>query len=152
MFEIDEWQPSSAPPPLSLAEITDDPDQAAAWLAVEAPGPDAVAALSLLDPAGLSHGGRVDALVALERHLAWLAGMQAQVLAVMAADDPSEDRWVREEVGCALRLSALTAQRRLAVARNPDRDAGGDGAGVTPGPDQLPARDDPRRSHLRARR
>ncbi len=109
MFEV-------SPPPLRLAEITDDPDQAAAWLAAEAPGPDAVAALSLLDPAGLSHGGRVDALVALERHLAWLAGMQQRLLAVMAADDRSEDRWVREDVGCALRLSPLTAQRRLAVA------------------------------------
>ena len=104
------------PPPLSLAEVTEDPDQAAAWLAVEAPGPDAVAGLSLLDPGVLSHGGRVDVLVALERQVAWLAGVQAQVLAAMAADDGSEDRWVREEVGCALRLSALTAQRRLAVA------------------------------------
>ncbi len=116
MFEIDEWQPPTAPPPLTLAEITDDPDQAAAWLAGEAPGPDAVGALSLLDPAGLSPGGRVDVLVALERHLAWFAGMQAQVLAAMAAHDGSEDRWVREEVGCALRLSAVTAQRHLAVA------------------------------------
>ncbi len=116
MFEVDEWQPPTAPPPLSLAEITDDPDQAAAWLAGQAPGPDAVAALSMLDLAGLSPGGRVDVLVALERHLAWLSGVQAQVLAAMAADDGSEDRWVREEVGCALRLSAVTAQRRLAVA------------------------------------
>ncbi len=113
---MDEWQPPTAPPPLSLAEITDDPDQAAAWLAAETPGADAAAALSLLDPAALSHGGRVDALVALERHLAWLSGVQQRVLAVMAADDTSEDRWVREEVGCALRLSAVTAQRRLAVA------------------------------------
>ncbi len=103
-------------PPLSLSEITEDPDQAAAWLAVEAPGPDAVAGLSLLDPGVLSHAGRVDVLVAIERHLAWLTGMQEQVLAAMAADDGSADRWVREEVGCALRLSALTAQRRLAVA------------------------------------
>ncbi len=116
MFEVDEWQPPAVAPPLTLAEITEDPDQAAAWLAVEAPGPDAVAGLSLLDPGVLSHAGRVDVLVALERHLAWLAGVQAQVLAAMAADDGSEDRWVREEVGCALRLSALTAQRRLAVA------------------------------------
>ncbi len=54
-----------------------------AWLAVEAPGPDAVAALSLLDPATLSPGGRVDALLALERQAAWLAAMQARVLAVI---------------------------------------------------------------------
>ena len=65
----------------------------------------------------LSHGARVDALVAIERHLAWLAAVQAQLLAVMAAEDNSQDRWVREEVGCALRLSGLTAQRRLAIAQ-----------------------------------
>ena len=35
----------------------------------------------------------------------------------MAAEDNSQDRWVREEVGCALRLSGLTAQRRLAIAQ-----------------------------------
>ncbi len=116
MFEVDERQPPAAPPPLSLAEITDDPDQAAAWLAGQAPGADAIGALSVLDPAVLSRGGRVDALVAIEQHLAWLSGMQQRVLAVMAADDTTEDRWVREEVGCALRLSAVTAQRRLAVA------------------------------------
>ncbi len=116
MFEVDEWQPPTGPPPLTPAEITEDPDQAAAWLAGQAPGPDAIGALSVLDPAGLSPGGRVDVLVALERHLAWLSGMQQRVLAAMAADDTSEDRWVREEVGCALRLSAVTAQRRLAVA------------------------------------
>ncbi len=116
MFEVDERQPPTAPPPLTLAEITDDPDQAAACLAGQAPGPDAIGALSLLDPAVLSPGGRVDALVAIEQHLAWLSGMQQRVLAAMAADDTSEDRWVREEVGCALRLSTVTAQRRLAVA------------------------------------
>ena len=76
-----------------------------------------MSALSLLDPAALSPGGRVDALVAVERQAAWLAGMQARVLAAMSADDPSAERWVREDVGCALRLSAVTAQRRLAVAQ-----------------------------------
>jgi hypothetical protein len=111
-------------PPLSVAEIVDDPDQAAAWLAADRPGPDRVAAISMLDPATLSHAGRVDLLVALERHLAWLSAAQQRVLASMA-DHPHEaadpfDRtgasWVREDVACALRLSGITAQRRLAVA------------------------------------
>jgi hypothetical protein len=111
-------------PPLGVAEIVDDPDQAAAWLAVERPGPDAVAAMSMLDPALLSHGGRVDLLVALERQQAWLAARQQRVLAAMAehphdAADPADrtgTSWVREDVACALRLSAVTAQRRLAIA------------------------------------
>ena len=70
--------PVTAPPPLSLAEIAEDPDQAAAWLALERPGPESVTAISMLEPAALSPGGRIDALVAVERHLAWLAGMQAR--------------------------------------------------------------------------
>ncbi len=111
-------------PPLSVAELVDDPDRAAAWLAVERPGPDAVAAMSMLDPALLSHGGRVDLLVAIERQQAWLAARQQRVLAAMAdhphdAADPLDRTgasWVREDVACALRLSGLTAQSRLHTA------------------------------------
>jgi hypothetical protein len=117
MFEVEA-------PPLSVAETVDDPDQAAAWLAVERPGPDAVAAMSMLDPALLSHAGRIDLLVALERQQAWLAARQQRVLAAVAdhphdAADPLDrtgTSWVREDVACALRLSAVTAQRRLAIA------------------------------------
>jgi hypothetical protein len=58
----------------------------AAELAPARPGPDLIAALSLLDPSTLSHAGRVDLLVALERHAAWLAAVQQHVLASMAAD------------------------------------------------------------------
>ena len=65
----------------------------------------------MLEPAALSPGGRVDALVAIERQLAWLAAMQTRLLAVMVATDHSDDRWVREEVGCALRLLGLPPVR-----------------------------------------
>ncbi len=117
MFEVEA-------PPLSVAEIADDPDQTAAWLAGDRPGPDAVAAISMLDPATLSHAGRIDLLVALERQQAWLAARQQRVLAAMAdhadsAADPLDrtgTSWVREDVACALRLSALTAQSRLHTA------------------------------------
>jgi hypothetical protein len=111
-------------PPLSVAEIVDDPDQAAACLAAERPGPHTVAAISMLDPATLSHAGRVDLLVALERQQAWLAARQQRVLAAMAehtdsAADPADrtgTSWVREDVACALRLSGVTAQSRLHTA------------------------------------
>jgi hypothetical protein len=111
-------------PPLTAAEIADDPDQAAACLAADRPGPDAVAAMSMLDPALLSHAGRVDLLVAIERQHAWLAARQQRVLAAMAehadaAADPLDrtgTSWVREDVACALCLSAVTAQSRLHTA------------------------------------
>src|SRR5439155_16239095 len=62
-----------------------------------------------------------------ERQQAWLSGLQQRLLAAMAdhahAAATSADRverldadWVREDVACALRLSAVTAQARLDVA------------------------------------
>lgn len=79
------------------------------------PGPEAISALSRLDPAEVDLGSRVDLLRAWERQLSWVAARQAEVLAVLG--EPSEDDWTREEVSAALRLSAGTAQRRLDVAR-----------------------------------
>ncbi len=117
------------PPPLTEAEIFDAPDAAAAYLAGLRPGGADGAALRLLDPSALSAAGRVDALVAIEKQLAWLAGVQQRLLAGMLADpltpdDPHdalgalERGWVREEVACALRLPAGSAQARLVVAHD----------------------------------
>jgi hypothetical protein len=119
MFDV------AAPPP-SAADVVEQPGSVAAELAAARPGPDLIPALSLLDPATLAHAGRVDLLVALERHAAWLAAVQQRVLAAMAADPAAEadpvDRtgrgWVREDVSSALRLSGVTAQRRLDVAQS----------------------------------
>jgi Domain of unknown function (DUF222)/HNH endonuclease len=113
-----------APPPPSVVDVLEQPESVAAELAAARPGPDLIPALSLLDPSALSHAGRVDLLVALERHAAWLAAVQQQVLAAMAADpvaaadpvDRTGRAWVREDVSCALHLSGITAQRRLDVA------------------------------------
>jgi hypothetical protein len=76
----------SVPPPPSAVDVLEQPGSVAAELAAARPGPDLIAALSLLDPSTLSHAGRVDLLVALERHAAWLAAVQQHVLASMAAD------------------------------------------------------------------
>jgi hypothetical protein len=113
------------PPPPGVADVLEQPGSVAAELAASRPAPDLIPALSLLDPSVLSHAGRVDLLVALERHAAWLAAVQQQVLASMAADpvavadpvDRAGRAWVREDVSCALRLSGITAQRRLDVAQ-----------------------------------
>ena len=106
----------TTPPPLSVAEIVDAPDQAAAWASVERPGPDVLAAVSMLDPDSLDQAGRVDLLVALERAAAWVAGMQQRALAGIAAHQSEWAEWTREDVACALRMSGVSAQRRLAVA------------------------------------
>src|SRR5437762_2632321 len=99
------------------------PDDTAAWLAGAEPGPDAAGPLAMLDPARLSATRRIDALVAIERQLAWLSRLQQRLLAAMAdhaaTAAASDDRlasleasWAREDVACALRLSAVTAQAR----------------------------------------
>jgi hypothetical protein len=114
------------PPPPGAVDVLEQPGSVAAELAAARPAPDLIPALSLLDPSALSHAGRVDLLVALERHAAWLAAVQQEVLAAMAADpvaaadpvDRTGRAWVREDVSCALRLSGVTAQRRLDVAQS----------------------------------
>ncbi|MBQ0988462.1 DUF222 domain-containing protein, partial [Streptomyces sp. F63] len=75
----------------------------------------------------LSRAGRIDALRAWERHIAWIQAQQVGLLADIEADAleavPNEIGWVDydwdfacEDVACALRLSGVTAADRLAVA------------------------------------
>lgn len=109
-------------PPLSRVDVLASPDSAAAELANSLPRPDDVSALLMLDPEALSDAGRVDLLVAFERHIAMLQAAQQQVLASLdgRALDWSGKRvvdYTREQVGAALRLSPGTAERRLSVAR-----------------------------------
>lgn len=68
-------------PPISDVDVLDSPDSAAAELASTPPRPDNVPTLLMLDPDALSDGGRVDLLVALERHIAMLQAAQQQILA-----------------------------------------------------------------------
>ena len=104
-------------PPAALSDVLDSPDAVAAELARVKPAPEDAVTLSLLDLGTLSAAGRVDLLVALERQAAWVAAQQQRVLARMAVDQSDERGWVREDVACALRLSGMTARRRLAVAQ-----------------------------------
>jgi Domain of unknown function (DUF222)/HNH endonuclease len=99
------------------------PDDVAAWAASVTPGSAVVTPLTVLDPARLSYAGRIDALAALDKHISWIQAQQHRLLAVMAADPavstPAgelDKQWVREDVACALRLSAVTATDRLELA------------------------------------
>ena len=119
----DEPLPDSLMP--SIVDALVAPDHTVAVLAsVVAPGGDAVAAMAAVDLGRLSHPGRVDALVAIERQIAWLQARQTRLLALMATDpraaadavDPGGKNWVREDVACALRLPAGSAAAVLAEA------------------------------------
>ncbi|WP_327188550.1 HNH endonuclease signature motif containing protein [Streptomyces xinghaiensis] len=102
-------------------------DEWAAHLASAIPGPQTAAMLALLERGQLSTTGRIDALKAWERHVAWIQAQQVGLLADIEADAleaaPDELGWVDydwnfacEDVACALRLSGNTAADRLAVA------------------------------------
>src|SRR6059058_3461020 len=82
-------------------------------LAAVRPTVVALARLGSTDFAALSQKERVDALLVLEQHRAWLDGLQQQVLAEVSLGDTSEDKWIKEEVACALRLAPQTAGARL---------------------------------------
>ncbi len=85
----------------------------------------------MLDPHRLSETGRVDALIAWEKLLAWTHAQQLKLLAVMAGRsvqaaasfDAIDKNWVREDVATALRLSGAAATDRLCLARAATRMA-----------------------------
>lgn len=109
------------------------PDEWAAYLTQATPEAATASMLQLLDAEKLSYSGRIDALKALERHMAWMQGLQARLLAALDADtdgnqNPEAGRewwahdfdFVVDEVACALKLSSISAGDRLRVARELD--------------------------------
>src|SRR5215472_4116190 len=116
------------PPPVSEVDVLASPDAVAAELATSLPRAEDTSALAMLEPDALSDAGRVDLLVAFERHIALLQAAQQQVLASLdgRALDWSGTKlidYTREQVGAAPRLSPGTAERRLSIGADPPRAA-----------------------------
>lgn len=105
-----------------------DADECAAW-AANAPMTEGVLTpFGVLDPARLSQDGCIDALLGLERTIAWAQAQQARIMAEAAAHPepvpaPRRDGAdyallsLAHELACALRWSTDTAMSRLAQAR-----------------------------------
>jgi hypothetical protein len=102
------------------------PDLVAEWAAAAKPGPSVGAALAGLDPVALSGYGKVDALVAAQRQVAFWQARAHRLLAALAAEPPVTGsaretylakQYVREQVCCALGVSAVTAAERIARAQ-----------------------------------
>ena len=92
------------------------PDEAAAGLAVATPQALPVEALDELVPSVLSADGRIDALVAVERHIGMLQARSAELLAAIEAGDSTADGWARESVAAALRVPPASMKTRMSVA------------------------------------
>ena len=124
MDDGDGGGPEPLPYVPSLLDADVVPDDVAAWAASVTPGTAPLKPLEHVELRRLSYAGRVDALTALERHISWLQALQLRLLALMANDPvvPGsvgglDKQWVKEDVACALRLSARTAGDRLEFAK-----------------------------------
>jgi hypothetical protein len=120
-FGPDELEPEPYVPTVMDADLF--PDDVAAWAASVDPGSATGKPLAVLELARLSAAGRVDALVATQRQIAWHQARQQRLLALMAAEPvvagpvgELDKEWVREDVACALRLSSGHAASSLAQA------------------------------------
>ena len=107
---------SSAPPSVLDARVF--PDATAAGLAQWAPQAGLVPVLDELTPAVLAADGRIDALVAVERHIAMLQARSAELLAAIDAGDATEDGWARDAVAAALRVPPASMKTRMSDARD----------------------------------
>ena len=70
VLSSDEPVPLAYVPTLLDAAVA--PDDVAAWAASVTPGSAVVKTLAVLDPLRLSYEGRVDALIAMEKHIGWI--------------------------------------------------------------------------------
>lgn len=101
------------------------PDDVTRWAARVTPGSAVVTPLVAAASGGLSYPGRVDAIAAIEKQVAWLQAQQLRLLAEVAVSGPDVEgestdlskQWAREDVACALRITPGTAIDRLALAR-----------------------------------
>ncbi len=122
MSEASADEPEPYVPSLLDADVA--PNDVAAWAATVTPGSAVIKPLVHVNVKRLSYAGRVDALAALERQRSWIDAQQLRLLAVMANDpveagsiEEMDKQWIKEDVACALRLSAQTAADRLEFAK-----------------------------------
>ena len=105
----------SALAPSVLAALVH-PDETVACLAVAVPQALLVEALDELRPVLLSADGRIDALIAVERHIGMLQARSAELLAAIDAGDSTADGWARESVAAALRVPPASMKTRMNIA------------------------------------
>lgn len=103
----------------------EDRDMQVSELLEEVPSIATLSLLISIDPASLGEQGRLDYMVSMERHMAWLQPIHAKSLVAVAGNggkkpgqvSSSVDEEEREEIASALRISPSAAQNRIDVAR-----------------------------------
>lgn len=102
----------------SVLDALAHPDATAAGLAGCTPQAVLVEALTELTPSMLSVEGRIDAVVAVQRHIGMLQARSVELLAAIEAADETEDGFVREAVAAALRVPPGSMRSRMDLARS----------------------------------
>jgi hypothetical protein len=99
-------------------------EQPAGWqqLVGERPGVAGLHALATTDLAASSIVEQLDALAMLEAHRSWLDGLQQRLLADIARQDTSTERWSAELVSVVLGLAPQTATTKIRNAERLCRD------------------------------
>lgn len=103
-----------------LVEPLSGPDPRLAELMSIPPSALTLAEIESYDAAELDEGERVTLLALWERHLAWTAARQQQAIVDVAGLAPASkaaDDWAEIDVAAALRLSPVSAARRVEAAR-----------------------------------
>src|SRR6195952_6057580 len=103
-----------APP--NLVEALVYPDETAACLAQLRPAASLVEVLDVLSPAMLEVDGRIDAVVAVERHIGMLQARALELLAALDTGDTTRDGFTRDHVAAALRVPPGSMRARMTAA------------------------------------
>ena len=93
------------------------PNEVAADLAQWAPQAMLMDVLDQLTPATLSVDGRIDALLAIQRHLGLLHAQETELLAALDIGDDTSDEFTRDCVAAALRVPPASMRTRMTIAR-----------------------------------
>ncbi len=102
-----------APP--TVVEALVYPNETAACLARVVPSPLLVEVLNVLSPVLLEVDGQIDALVAVERHIAMLQARSTELLAALDAE-AATDEFTRDHVAAALRIPPVSMRNRMVTA------------------------------------
>ena len=110
---------------LAKYQATEILDIEIAELLTATPGYQTLGFLLEINPLSLSATGRIDYLTVLDRQESWFCSLKHNALIAVAGEEASQadgifqsvDDHEREEVATALRLSPMTAQSRIDIAR-----------------------------------
>ena len=103
-----------APP--NVIEALVYPNDTAACLAQLGPSVELLPVLDVLTPVMLEVDGQIDALVAVQRHIALLQARETELLAALDASDTSKDGFTRDMVAAAVRVPPGRMRGQMAIA------------------------------------